>query len=131
MTADGFVGDAVTLVMIALGGAGGALLRYGIGRAAQLGGVSFPTGTLVVNLTGAFALGFLATFLLERTTVSPELRLGLTIGVLGAYTTFSTFSMETLELLNDGEWAFAILNVLVSVTGSVLLAWAGQSLARA
>lgn len=117
--------------MIALGGAGGALLRYGIGRAAQLGGVSFPSGTLVVNLTGAFALGFIATFLLERTTVSPELRLGLTVGVLGAYTTFSTFSIETLNLLNDGEWAFALLNVVLSVTGGVLLAWAGQSLARA
>lgn len=121
----------MTLLLIALGGAGGALLRYGVGRVAQLGGISFPTGTLVVNLTGAFALGFLATFLLERTTVPPELRLGLTIGVLGAYTTFSTFSLETLTLLNDGEWAFALLNVAASVTGSVLLAWAGQSLARA
>lgn len=119
------------LIMIALGGASGALLRYAVGRAAQFGGISFPTGTLVVNLTGAFALGFLATFLLERTTVSPELRVGLTIGVLGAYTTFSTFSLETLNLLNDGEWALALANVLVSVTGGVFLAWAGQAVARA
>ncbi|MBM3140655.1 MAG: fluoride efflux transporter CrcB [Chloroflexi bacterium] len=119
------------LLLIAIGGAAGALMRYGIGLAAQAGGVSFPTGTLAVNLTGAFALGFIATFLVERTTVSPELRIALTIGVLGAYTTFSTFSLETLNLLSDGEWSLALLNIIASVTGSVLLAWAGQSLARA
>jgi len=122
---------AVQLLLIAIGGAAGALMRYGIGLAAQAGGVSFPTGTLAVNLTGAFALGFIATFLVERTTVSPELRIALTIGVLGAYTTFSTFSLETLNLLSDGEWSLALLNIIASVTGSVLLAWAGQSLARA
>ncbi len=118
------------LVLIAIGGAAGALMRYGVGRAAQVGGMTFPTGTLVVNLSGAFVLGFLASFLLERTTMPPELRVALTVGVLGAYTTFSTFSLETVNLLNEGDWGLALLNVTVSVVGGVLLAWAGQALAR-
>jgi fluoride exporter len=118
-------------VLIAIGGAAGALMRYGVGRAAQFGGVAFPTGTLVVNLSGAFILGFLATFLVERTTMPVELRVAITVGVIGAYTTFSTFTVETLNLMNDGEWAFALLNITVSVIGGVLLAWLGQTLARA
>lgn len=120
------------LVLIAIAGALGALARYGVGRIAQpLGGAVFPASTLVVNLTGAFLLGFLATFLLERTTVSSELRAALTIGFLGAYTTFSTFSLETLALLEDGEWAYALANVGVSVVAGILCVWAGQQLARA
>ena len=66
-----------------------------------------------------------------RLEVSTALRLGLTVGVLGAYTTFSTFSVETLDLLNDGEWRTAALYVLASVAGALAAAWAGQSLARA
>jgi CrcB protein len=122
----------VQLLLIAAGGALGAVARYGVGQLAQpLGGASFPAGTLIVNLTGAFLLGFLGTYLVERTTVSPEMRIALTVGVLGAYTTFSTFSVETLALLNDGEWHYALLNVGVSVAAGISLAWFGQQLARA
>ena len=66
-----------------------------------------------------------------RLEVSTAVRLGLTVGVLGAYTIFSTFSVETLDLLSDGEWRTAALYVLASVAGALAAAWAGQSLARA
>lgn len=119
------------LLLIALGGAFGAVARYGVTRAVQpLGRDAFPAGTLAVNLTGAFALGFLVTFLVQRTGIPGELRLALTAGVLGAYTTFSTFSLETLALLEDGGWLRAAAYVGANVVGGVLLAWAGQGLAR-
>ena len=119
------------LVWLAVAGAAGTLLRYAVSRAAQpLGGTTFPAGTLLVNVSGAFVLGFLATFLLGRTAVSAEARTAITIGLLGAYTTFSTFSMETLELMNGGHWAYATVNVLLSVTAALFAMWAGQSLAR-
>jgi len=122
----------VQIVGIALGGALGAVLRYGVTRAFQpLGRDAFPVGTLVANLTGALALGFLVTFLVSKTDVPPAVRLGVTAGVLGAYTTFSTFSLETLALLEDGAWQRATLYVALSVGGGIALAWLGQSLARA
>ena len=65
-----------------------------------------------------------------RLEVSAAVRLGLTVGMLGAYTTFPTFSVETLDLLSDGEWRTAALYVLASVAGALAAAWAGQSLAR-
>lgn len=118
------------LVLIALGGALGALLRYGVSEAIEPPRGSFPLATLLANVSGAFLLGFLATLLLERTDVSMQVRLGVTVGVLGAYTTFSTFSFETINLMNDGDWPTATVYVLASVSGALLAAWAGQSLAR-
>jgi CrcB protein len=121
----------VDIVLIGLGGGLGAMLRYGVARLAQpLGGASFPAGTLVVNLSGAFVLGFLATYLVERTSMPVEWRLGVTVGVLGGYTTFSTFSLETLNLLSDDQWLLACVNAAVSVVACVFLAWAGQTVAR-
>ena len=94
----------MTILFVALGGAIGSVLRYKIGDWVQTGtGSGFPYGTLLVNVTGAFIAGLLATYLLERTSVSPEVRTGLLIGVLGGYTTFSTFSLQTLELANAGD----------------------------
>ena len=121
----------VQLALIAVAGAAGALLRYGVSRLVQpVGGATFPAGTLAVNLTGSLAIGFLATFLLERTTVSAEVRTGVLVGLIGSYTTFSTFGFETLELMNDGEWTYAALNVAFSVAGALVAVWAGQTLAR-
>lgn len=118
-------------LLLALGGAAGTLLRYAVSRAAQpLGSEAFPMGTLAVNVAGSFLIGLLATLLLERSTVSAELRITLTVGVLGGFTTFSAFSFETLKLLNDGEWPFAALNVTVSVLAGLAAVWAGQTLAR-
>lgn len=121
----------MTILFVALGGAVGSVLRYKIGEWVQTGsGSGFPYGTLFVNVTGAFVAGLVATVLLERTSVSPEVRTGLLIGVLGGYTTFSSFSLQTLDLANAGDWLQVTLNVVASVTGALLAVWLGQSLAR-
>lgn len=119
------------VVLIAVGGAVGAVARYGVAKAAQpLASGNFPVGILIVNLTGAFLLGFVFTYLLERSSISNELRTAVTVGVLGAYTTFSTFSLDTLHLIQANDWTLAVLNVVVSVAGALLAVWAGQQLAR-
>ena len=94
----------MTLAYVALGGALGALARYGIsGWVYDRMGENFPWGTLIVNLVGCLALGMVIRWL-QVSAVSPEVRPFLTIGVLGAFTTFSTFSYETVAMLRDGEW---------------------------
>jgi len=120
----------MNLVLIAIGGAAGALLRYGVSEWVTAPRGGFPLATLLANVTGAFLLG-VASLLLVRLEVSAAVRLGLTVGVLGAYTTFSTFSVETLDLVSDGQWRTAALYVVASVAGALAAAWAGQSLARA
>ena len=120
----------MNLLLIALGGAAGALLRYGVSEWVTAPRGGFPLATLLANVTGAFLLG-VASLLLVRLEVSAAVRLGLTVGVLGAYTTFSTFSVETLDLVSDGQWRTAALYVVASVAGALAAAWAGQSLARA
>ena len=120
----------MTLLWVALGGAVGSVLRYTLGGWVQGGGGMFAVGTLFVNVTGAFAAGLLATFLLERSSVPSEVRTGLLVGVLGGYTTFSTFSLETLARANEGEWLSVVVNVTASVAGALLAVWLGQTLAR-
>ena len=121
----------MTLLLVALGGALGSVLRYKIDGWVQAGaGGAFPWGILVVNVTGCFVAGLLMTVLLERTSVSDEVRTGLLVGVLGGYTTFSTFSLQSLDLANAGLWGYVVLNVLASVTGALLAVWLGQQLAR-
>ena len=118
------------LFAIALGGAVGSVLRYGIGSMLQQRvGAGFPVGTLVVNVTGSLLLGFLVRYLFE-TTVSPEMRAALTIGLCGGYTTFSTFSVDTVRLIEEGSWERASAYVLASVVLSLLATIAGLALAR-
>ncbi|MGB0721809.1 MAG: fluoride efflux transporter CrcB [Gammaproteobacteria bacterium] len=116
---------------IALGGAAGAVARYGVSTAVYNGlGREFPWGTLAVNVIGSGAMGILFVLFMERMTVSPELRAGLLIGFLGAFTTFSTFSIETLNLMEAGEPLKALANALVSVGACVVATWGGVLLAR-
>jgi len=118
-------------LIIGVGGFVGANARYVIGGWVQHRlGASFPYGTLVVNATGCFAIGAFAAFAL-RYPWSEESRLLLTIGFLGAYTTFSTFSYETLQLIAEGDriWA-AAANVIGSVTAGLLAAYLGTVSAR-
>jgi CrcB protein len=114
-----------TGVGIAVAGAAGALARYALeGAVSRETGGGFPWGTFVVNITGAFVLGFLFTVLTERFRVSPWVRTSLTVGFLGAYTTFSTLSFETYRLLEDGAvWLAAAngLGSLVAGLGAVYL----------
>lgn len=116
---------------IALGGGFGALARFGLGTyvAARMGG-AFPLGTFVVNVSGSFLLGFIATGGMGRILMAPDLKMALTVGFLGAYTTFSTWNVETLRLLEAGSYELAALNVLGSVCVGLLGAWTGVILAR-
>ena len=118
------------LFAIAVGGAVGSVLRYGLGSfLQQRAGPGFPVGTLVVNVTGSLLLGFLMRWLLE-TTAPTELRAALTIGLCGGFTTFSTFSADTVRLIEDGSWTRAGGYVLASVALSLLAMAAGLALAR-
>ena len=115
---------------IALGGAVGSVLRYAVALVMQNVSVDFPYGTLTINVTGSLVLGFLTRFLLP-TTVSPELRAALTIGVCGGYTTFSTFSYEAAALMEGGHVGRAAIYAVLSAVLSVGAMFAGFALARA
>jgi CrcB protein len=121
----------VRVLAIAAGGAVGALLRYWVSSGTHaLLGRGFPYGTLVVNVLGSFAIGFLFVLFLERMTLSGEWRAGILVGVIGAFTTFSTFSIETLNLLEEGAHLKASLNVALSVALCLAGAWFGLLLGR-
>jgi fluoride exporter len=108
----------LNLFLVFAGGGIGALARYGLaGVVYRRIGSSFPYDTLLVNILGCLLIGLLMTAFEDRFLVTPSLRIFLTIGILGGFTTFSTFSYETIALLRDGEILFASLNVL----GSMLL----------
>ena len=117
------------IASIALGGAAGSILRYLLNRwIGQPDGL--PLGILVVNLSGTLLLGLVATLFLERIGVSDNMRLAITVGLLGGFTTFSTVWLDTLHLLNGGRWAWALTNLLVSAVGGLAAVWLGQQLAR-
>ena len=119
------------LVYIAAGGATGALMRYWMSNGIYaLFGRGFPYGTLTVNVVGSLLMGFCYVFMIERMDVSVEWRAALMIGLLGAFTTFSTFSIETLNLLESGEQLKAALNVLLSVTLCIIGCWLGMIVGR-
>ena len=121
-----------TAVSIAVAGAAGALARYGFeGLIVRRASGPFPWGTFVVNMTGAFLLGFVFTVLTERFAVPTWMRSAITIGFLGAYTTFSTLSFETFRLIEGGSYAFAMANSLGSLAGGLLAVYAGIVLGRA
>ena len=120
------------LVGVAVGGALGSVLRYLIHtQSTQWFGNTFPYGTLLINIVGSLLIGFLSYTLIERITVTEELRFAILVGLLGGFTTFSTFSMETLNLVMQGQVISAIANVLLSVVVCLFACFVGLSLARA
>ncbi len=120
------------LVSVAIGGAIGSVLRYLIQiQSINWFGTSFPYGTLLVNIIGSLLIGFLSFALVERVIVSEEVRFAILVGVLGGFTTFSTFSLETLDLILQGNFISAVGNVLISVGLCLLSCFLGLSLARA
>ncbi len=120
----------IKLVYIGIGGFLGAVMRYLVsGWAYQLLGTDFPYGTLVVNIIGALLLGFFMSLSLHA-SILVALRSSITIGFLGAFTTFSTFSYETLLLFQQGEFWRGLFNVGISVLLGLLAVWVGMLLAR-
>ncbi len=119
------------LLAVAAGGALGALLRYGMSLGVHgLLGRGFPYGTLTVNVTGSLAMGVLYVLLLERSALGPEWRLALLVGLLGSFTTFSSFAIETLVLVEEGAPWRALANVLASVVTCLVACWAGLWIGR-
>ena len=119
------------LLFIACGGAIGAVLRYGASLGVySLLGRGFPYGTLFVNVTGSLLMGVLSIVMLERFNVGPEWRAAILVGLLGSFTTFSTFSIETLNLLEQGDIMRAMANMAISVIVCLIAVWLGVNLGR-
>ena len=119
------------LLVIGCGGAVGALMRYGLGlRITLLTGSAFPWGTLFVNIFGCFLAGLLLTLFVTRIPLSDLLRNGLQIGLLGGFTTFSAFSIDTIALFDQGLWLRGLLYIVTSVIVSLLGAYLGMSVGR-
>lgn len=120
------------ILLIGVAGLLGTLGRYWLsGVVARRYGETFPLGTMAVNLVGCFLAGLLFYLLQERFLVNQTLRTVILIGLLGGFTTFSSYGLQTFTLLRDGEFAFAALNLFVSNFVGLLLVWAGYTVARA
>ncbi|HVZ93551.1 MAG TPA: fluoride efflux transporter CrcB [Phycisphaerales bacterium] len=118
----------VNLLIVFVGAGLGGMLRYALGGAVQQWwGPSFPVGTLVVNVSGCLAIGALATLFTGPLLVREEVKLFVLIGVLGGYTTFSSFGRETMSLIGDGEWMYAVLNVVLSNAAGLAAVWMGSA----
>lgn len=116
--------------VIALGGAIGTLARYIMGGLDyRFSNGVFPVSTLVVNVTGSLAIGFLWG-IVDRFNFSPNVRMFVFIGILGGYTTFSTFSLETFNLMRDGEYRIAVMNMALSVVFSIGAVFAGYIVSK-
>ncbi|HKT43389.1 MAG TPA: fluoride efflux transporter CrcB [Gaiellaceae bacterium] len=121
-----------TAVAIAIAGAVGALARYGLeGLVSRRAPGAFPWGTFAVNVSGAFVLGFVFTVMTEQFTVAPWIRGAVTIGFLGAYTTFSTLSFETYRLAEDGALGLAAANAFGSLAAGLAAVYLGVVAGRA
>ena len=118
-------------VAVAVGGAFGALARYALDTwvSERTGGL-FPWGTLIINVSGAFLLGLLATLAVDRSVLSPEIRPIAMIGFLGAYTTFSTWMLDCWRLAQTGAWPLAAANLLGSVALGLAAVGLGIALGR-
>ncbi|WP_353312942.1 fluoride efflux transporter CrcB [Candidatus Albibeggiatoa sp. nov. NOAA] len=118
------------VAVIALGGALGALMRFWVSTGFYtILGRDFPYGTLAVNLIGSLLMGFLSIWMLDK-AVAPEWKMAVLVGFLGAFTTFSTFSLDTLYLIETEAYFKALLNVLSNVILCVFAVWVGMLLAR-
>ncbi len=119
------------VLSIAAGGAAGALMRYWVSNGVYaLAGRGFPYGTLAVNVLGSLVMGLAVHTLSGENVGKPEMRGALLIGFLGAFTTFSTFSIETLNLIEQAEYLKAVLNMLLSVSACVAACWVGLIIGR-
>ena len=124
--------DMETFLLISAGAILGANLRYWVGGwAAERFGTSFPYGNLIINLTGSFILGFFITLATDRLLLDPRWRVLVAIGFLGSYTTFSSYTFESMSLILDNQWLPGLLNLFGSAFLGGLAVFLGIFLARA
>lgn len=122
----------MTIAAVAIGGAIGSVLRYMLQiQCVTWFGSKFPYGTLLVNTIGSLLIGFLSIYLLDKLAVGSELRFAILVGLLGGFTTFSTFSLETVNLIQQGNLVSAASNIVLSVILCVAACYFGVILARA
>ncbi len=116
------------VVVVGLGGFVGSILRYLLSGVSQnlFKAISFPIGTLIVNISGCYVIGFLSILAEYRNAFNDVIRTMLFIGVLGGFTTFSSFSNETFNLFREGDTFLAIVNVFVQIAGGLLFVWLGR-----
>ena len=118
-------------LLVALGGAGGSVLRYGVARlAASYLGPTTVMGTFIVNVSGSFLLGLFIALALEKASLSGNLRALVAVGFLGGYTTFSTLSLESVRLVEDGELVRAAASILGNLVLGLAAAYIGLLLGR-
>jgi fluoride exporter len=118
-------------ILVFTGGGIGASARYWLsGVVYRFLSTGFPYGNLIVNISGCFAIGFLMTLMEERFLAEPSFRIFMTIGILGGFTTFSSFSYETVALLRDAEFFRASINIIVSVFGCLSATMIGMFVGR-
>ena len=121
----------MNILIIGVGGFVGAILRYLVsGWTHRIAGASFPYGTLAVNVIGSFLLGFFLIIAEGRFIISPQIRSFIAIGLLGAFTTFSTFSFESIMLLREMMYMQALLNMALNLILGLIAVWLGITLAR-
>jgi CrcB protein len=119
------------VIIVFIGGGFGAVARYLLqGAVYKISGSFFPYGTITVNVIGCFIIGLLMSGFEERFAINPSLRIFLTIGILGGFTTFSSFSYETIALMKDGQMLSATLNVLLSVVTCLAATYVGTVTAK-
>jgi CrcB protein len=120
------------LVLIFAGGGGGSVLRYLMqGWIQRLSGASFPLGTLIVNISGCLTIGFLGGLFFGPRPINEDYRFAILTGILGGYTTFSSFGWETMKLSEDREFLYSGLNVALSLAFGLLAVWLGKQLVQA
>ena len=119
------------IFLIGMAGFAGTLARYWLsGWADVRWGITFPIGTLIVNLVGCLAMGFLFHATAERFLVDPIIRTAILVGFLGGFTTFSSFGIQTFTLLRDGEMFLATLNIVLSNVVGIAFVWAGYAISK-
>lgn len=122
----------LNILLVAIGGAFGSVCRYLTGLLmTRIFGANFPWGTITVNILGSFAIGFLTELVARRFNASMEMRLLLVVGILGGFTTFSSFSLDTVALIEKGAVTSAFIYVAASVAISLIATFAGFALGRA
>ena len=119
----------MTWMAVFLGGGVGSLLRYGIGLLLNSSGRTIPMGTLFVNVLGCFLLGYFVSHEAFTHRLTQSVRLGVSTGILGGFTTFSTFGVESVRLYQNGQLGYGTLYVAVSLLGGLIAAFIGMKLA--